>query len=239
MDGHALDEAQRRLVFPLDVPDLDSARRWVDRLREDVGVFKVGLELFTAVGPEAVRVVGAADRACFLDLKLHDIPATVGHAVESAVRLDARYLTVHASAGPSSLRAAAQATDGTDTTLLAVTVLTSLDAAEIARIGFTTSPEETVARLAGMAWEAGIRGFVCSPHEVARLRAELGPDALLVVPGIRPVGSATDDQRRAATPRSAIEAGANLLVVGRPIREAVDPIAAARRIADEVRDALA
>jgi orotidine-5'-phosphate decarboxylase len=229
--------AAQRLVFPLDVADLDAAAKWVDRLAGAVGVFKVGLELFTACGPAAVHLVHGRGAACFLDLKLHDIPATVASAVSAAAGLGVRYLTVHASNGTRALAAAAEAAQGTDTRLLAVTVLTSLGPDELAGVGLAGPPDQAVLRLARLARAAGIDGFVTSPQECAALRAALGDDALLVVPGVRPAGSARDDQRRTATPADALRAGADLLVVGRPIRQAADPREAARAIASELHAA--
>lgn len=223
-----------RIVFPLDVSSLDEARRWLDRLGTEVGVYKVGLELFTAVGPAAVEAVHDAGAACFLDLKLHDIPATVASAVRSAAAMGVRYLTLHASAGPAALAAAVESAGDTETQLLAVTVLTSLDQSALDAIGLSGAPAEAVSRLAAVAHQVGIDGFVCSPHEVATLREQLGAGATLVVPGVRPKGTATGDQRRTATPAEARAAGADLLVIGRPIRLADDPIAAARAIADEI-----
>ncbi|MFW6067413.1 MAG: orotidine-5'-phosphate decarboxylase [Myxococcota bacterium] len=223
-----------RLVFPLDVPDLGSATDWLARLAGEVGVFKVGLELFTSAGPAAVQRVHQAGAACFLDLKLHDIPATMAKAVEAAARLDVRYLTVHASAGPTALHAAADAARGTDTRLLAVTVLTSLAQAELAAVGIEGTVATAARRLAGVARDVGIDGLVTSAHECAALRSELGEDTLLVVPGIRPPGSDPDDQQRAATPAEAVRAGADLLVVGRPIRTASNPVAAARDVVDAI-----
>ena len=223
-----------RIVFPLDVSTLDEAREWLDRLGTHVGVYKVGLELFTAAGPAAVEAVHEAGSACFLDLKVHDIPATVASAVRSAARMGVRYLTLHASAGPAALAAAMEVARGTDTQLLAVTVLTSLDQGELDAVGLEGTPAEAVSRLAAMAHGAGVDGFVCSPHEVAALRDQLGREVTLVVPGVRPKGTATGDQRRTATPAEARAAGADLLVIGRPIRLADDPVAAARAIADEI-----
>jgi len=227
-----------RLVFPLDVHDLAEAREWVRRMSGSVGVFKVGLELFTAVGPDAVRVVHDAGGRCFLDLKLHDIPATMAGAVRSAVTLGVDYLTVHTSAGPSAMRAVADVANGTKTTLLGVTVLTSMDEAEVGAVGLTGSPAEAALRLGRMATSNGLRGLVCSPHECARLREAVGPDVALVVPGVRPTGAAQGDQKRIATPAVAILEGADLLVVGRPIRDAADPIAAAAAVVAEIASAL-
>ncbi|MEM1417012.1 MAG: orotidine-5'-phosphate decarboxylase [Myxococcota bacterium] len=218
------------MALPLDVPDVATARGWVERLAPDVGLFKVGLQLFTAEGPGAVRAVHDAGAACFLDLKLHDIPATMAHGAASAARLGVRYLTVHAGSGPDALRAVADALEGSGTQALAVTVLTSMDEAALEAVGLAGPAPEAVRRLGRLAWDAGIRGFVCSPLEVALLRETLGPEATLVVPGVRPAGSAVGDQRRVATPAEAVASGADVLVVGRPIRQAEDPAAAARAI---------
>lgn len=226
--------ARDRIVFPLDVSSLDEAQDWLVRLGTHVGVYKVGLELFTAVGPAAVEAVHDAGAGCFLDLKLHDIPATVASAVRSAASLGVRYLTLHASAGPAALAAAVEAAHDTGTQLLAVTVLTSFDQEELDAIGLAGAPAEAVSRLARVAHDSGVDGFVCSPREVAALREQLGMEATLVVPGVRPKGTATGDQRRTATPAEARAAGADLLVIGRPIRLADDPVAAARAIADEI-----
>lgn len=228
-------ELKAKLALALDVPDLETARGWVERLAPSVGVFKVGLELFTAAGPDAVRMVHDAGAACFLDLKLHDIPATMERAVRAAARLRVRYLTVHAAAGKQALRAASDARG--DIQLLAVTVLTSFDDASLADLGIETGAEQWTARLAAGAREAGVGGFVTSPLECARLRTLVGHEACLVTPGIRPQGTQHDDQQRIATPAAAIRAGANLLVVGRPIRNAEDPLATARAILAEVDEA--
>lgn len=226
--------ARDRIVFPLDVPSLDAARTLLERLAPEVGCMKVGLELFTAEGPRAVDAVHASGSACFLDLKLHDIPATVARATEAAARLGVRYLTVHASSGPAALAAARKAVEGSATRVLAVTALTSLTASDLEAIGLGSEPEEVVRRLARLAVEQGIDGFVCAPAECRAVRSIAGEGAVLVVPGVRPQGSARGDQARIATPSEAIRAGANLLVVGRPIRDAVDPTLAARAIAQEI-----
>ena len=221
--------ARDRLVFPLDGSDLDEAARWIDRLAPHVGVMKVGLELFVAAGPAAVKRVEQSGAACFLDLKLHDIPATMGGAAARAASLGVRYVTVHASAGPRALKEVAKAVAASDTHVLAVTVLTSMDDAELAIVGHAESAGVLAERLARVAIDAGIHGLVCSAHEVARLRA-LGASIELVVPGIRPAGSDVGDQKRVATPEQALVSGADVLVVGRPIRDAADPIAVARAI---------
>lgn len=227
---------RERIVFALDVPELSDTRAWVARLGGHVGVFKVGLELFTAKGPDAIRVVHDAGAACFLDLKLHDIPATMAGAAASAVRLGVRYLTVHASAGESALRAVADVARGTATTILAVTVLTSLGENELTEIGFRDDAMKSAARLAAMARASDIGGIVCSPHEARALRAVVGPDMVIVTPGVRMRGADAGDQKRVATPRDAVEQGADLIVVGRPIRQASDPVAAARAIANEIAE---
>ncbi|MFT5355150.1 MAG: orotidine-5'-phosphate decarboxylase [Polyangiales bacterium] len=220
--------SRERLAFALDVPNAKSAEAWLDLLAPSVGLFKVGLELFTAVGPDVVRLV-TARAACFLDLKLHDIPATMAGAARSAAGLGVRYLTVHASAGPAALEATLAALEGSSTQLLAVTVLTSMDSKELSACGVEGQPRDQVLRLADMAARVGVGGFVCSPAEASALRGRF-PKSILVTPGIRPMGSDLGDQRRAATPSSALQAGADILVVGRPIRLAENPLATAASI---------
>jgi orotidine-5'-phosphate decarboxylase len=200
----------------------------------------VGLELFVAEGPAAIAVCHDLGLDVFLDLKLHDIPETVGRAVRSAASLGIRYLTVHAHGGRAMLeRAVEEATRApTPLTILAVTVLTSLDASDLADMGINILPPAQVERVARLAWNAGVRGFVASAAEATHLRQALGPNALLVTPGIRPAGSSAGDQKRVVTPADAIAAGADLLVVGRPIRDAADPGAAAHAIVQEIQTAL-
>ncbi len=238
MTTGSLRRPKDRLVLPLDVPDLGSAARWVNALGSEIGVFKIGLQLFTAAGPDAVRLVHDAGAACFLDLKLHDIPATMEHAVHAAAELGVRYLTVHSSAGRTALERCANAAKGSDTHLLAVTILTSLDTDELQEVGLNDTTSDLVARRARLAAQAGIQGVVCSPHECERLRQEHGPPLTLMVPGIRPAGGDRGDQKRVASPTMAIHQGADLLVVGRPIRNAPDPVRAARAIVQEIADAL-
>jgi orotidine-5'-phosphate decarboxylase len=227
-----------RLVFALDLPTLDQARDMAHRVRDAVGMFKVGLELFIESGPHAVRVVAETGRPVFLDLKLHDIPETVDRAVGRTAALGARMLTVHASGGPAMLRRAVERADkeGSGLQIVAVTVLTSLDWGDLAAIGMEGGVAGSVERLARMAWAEGVRAFVCSPHEASTLRAALGPEATLVTPGVRASGGG-DDQKRTMSAREAIAAGASWVVVGRPIRDAADPLAAARTIAAEVEQA--
>jgi orotidine-5'-phosphate decarboxylase len=232
--------ATQRLVYPLDYASLEEARHGARLVAPHVGVLKVGLELFMAEGPAAVAVCHDFGIDVFLDLKLHDIPETVGRAVRSAASLGIRYLTVHAHGGRAMLERAAEeaARAPTPLTILAVTVLTSLDAGDLADIGIDLAPSAQVERVARLAWNTGIRGFVASAAEATNLRHVLGPDALLVTPGIRPAGNAAGDQKRVVTPTDAIAAGADLLVVGRPIRDAADPREAARGIAQEIQTAL-
>ncbi len=225
-----------RIAVALDVPDLDTAKQLIDATREHVGTFKVGLELYTAVGPAAVEAVHAAGAKCFLDLKLHDIPTTMGRSVARAASMGVAFLTVHAVAGLDSLRRASD--NAGSTRLLAVTVLTSLDAEALEAIGLKGGPRNAVDRLAKLAWDAGLRGFVTSAHECAALRETLGEQAFLVAPGIRPANSDLGDQKRVMTPADAIKAGADLLVVGRPIRDADNPAEAAADIARQVQLAL-
>jgi orotidine-5'-phosphate decarboxylase len=229
--------ARDRLVLPLDVASVADARALIDELRHEVGVFKVGLELFTAEGPRAVEAVLESGARCFLDLKLHDIPATMAGAVRAAVGLGVHYLTVHASAGPEGLARSAEAAVGSDTQLLAVTVLTSMDQGQLAGIGLHEPTAAVVERYAALALGSGIGGLVCSPNECAPLRARFGEAPILMVPGVRPLGTDVGDQKRVATPAQAIAAGASLLVVGRPIRDASDRIAAARAIVAEIEGA--
>lgn len=220
------------LIVALDTGDLAQARRWAEAAGPHCAMVKLGLEFFSANGPEGVEALG--QWPVFLDLKLHDIPNTVAGAMRSLLPLRPRMVTVHANGGSAMIRAARQAAerDGSCRPIvLAVTVLTSLGEAELAELGVDGGVEPHVLRLARLAMQAGADGVVCSPLEVARLRAELGPDAILVVPGIRPFGAATDDQARAMTPENAAVAGADWIVVGRPITGAPDPGAAAKAVA--------
>lgn len=201
---------------------------------------KVGLELFCRHGTSAVACGEAAGAPVFLDLKLHDIPATVGRAVENLRGLASdgvRYVTVHASGGDAMLRAAVEAA-GDALQIVAVTVLTSLDDDDLEALGVGASSGAQVERLAKLAFAAGVRDFVCSPAEARAVRAALGDSARIMTPGVRPAGADRQDQKRVTTPRDAIAAGADLLVVGRPIREAADPVVAARAIAAEISEAL-
>ena len=230
-----------QLAFALDYPTLAEAEAGAERVRDVVGVLKVGLELFVAEGPAAARLGAKLGTKLFLDLKLHDIPETVERAVATAGQLGASLLTLHAAGGPRMLEAAATRAqrEGTGLKLLAVTVLTSLDAADLAATGVSATPAEHVLRLGKLARASGIHGLVCSTSEVRALRDALGAEAILVTPGIRPAGAAAGDQKRVGTPASALRDGSSLLVVGRPIRDAADPAAAARSILAEMSGALA
>jgi orotidine-5'-phosphate decarboxylase len=224
-----------RLAVALDLPDERQAMALVDRLGDTCQWYKVGMELYYAAGNHIVQHLRERGFNVFLDLKLHDIPNTVAGAVRSATQAGASLLTLHASGGAAMMSAAAEAATAPGSPrLLAVTVLTSMDASELAGVGIAASPAEQVLRLARLAQASGINGMVCSPEEVAILRKETGPDSLLVVPGIRPAGSAVGDQKRVATPTQAITDGASLLVVGRPITRATDPAAAACAVLQEI-----
>jgi orotidine-5'-phosphate decarboxylase len=235
-----LEEARKRLIVALDVPDAASAARLVGQLEGNCCWFKVGMELFTAAGPAVLGPLVRRGHSVFLDLKFHDIPNTVAGAVRSAARLGVRMVNVHAAGGPAMLAAARAALDGVEDPpeLLAVTMLTSMDQAQLKATGLDRSPSEQVELLARMSLEAGIRGFVCSAEEVATLRALTGPEGVLVIPGIRPAGSDIADQRRIATPAEALRLGASYLVVGRPITQAPDPAEAAEAILKEMAEAL-
>jgi orotidine-5'-phosphate decarboxylase len=225
------------IIAALDVPTADQAIELAEQVAPAVGGFKIGMELFTAAGPDVVRRIRGTGASVFLDLKFHDIPNTVARAVASAVRLDVQMLTVHASGGLEMLQAAEQAAQETAREMgrtpplvLAVTILTSLDSNALSGIGLDPNVGRQVRRLANMANTAGLRGLVCSPLEVAELRQTLPRSLQLVTPGIRPASSPSDDQKRTLNPREAIDAGANWLVVGRPICAAQDPRAAAEAI---------
>lgn len=224
-----------RLIVALDFPAAGSALALADQLHGHVRWLKVGLELYCAEGPDLVRELRRRGFSVFLDLKLHDIPNTVAAAVRSAAATGAELLTIHAAGGPAMLRAAADAAAGLPNPprLLAVTVLTSMDSAQLAAIGVTASPGDQVQRLAAVAADSGITGFVASAEEVAVLHS-LYPKAALVIPGIRPAGAAIGDQKRVATPSAALADGASFLVIGRPITQAPDPVAATEAILAEM-----
>jgi orotidine-5'-phosphate decarboxylase len=222
------------VAVALDAPDLETAARWAELVTPHVSTVKIGLELYLRYGPEVVASVRGGNRvSVFLDLKLHDIPATVAGAARAVARLRADVLTVHAAGGADVIRAAVEAAPGT--MVAAVTVLTSLGDEDLGRIGLRGSVSDAVRRLAVLSVEAGAQGVVCSPREVSAVRAEVGDDVTLITPGVRPAGSGADDQARVATPEEALLAGADLLVIGRPITRAPDPGAAAAAIAASLR----
>jgi orotidine-5'-phosphate decarboxylase len=222
------------IAVALDAPNLDTAARWANLVTPHVSTVKIGLELYLRYGPEAVASVrGASNVAVFLDLKLNDIPATVAGAARSVARLRPELLTVHAVGGMAAVRAAVEAAP--DTKIVAVTVLTSLGDGDLELLGVAGPVGDAVRRLATLAVEAGALGLVCSPREVAAVRAEVGPDITLITPGVRPAGSEANDQARIATPEEALRAGADLLVIGRPITGAADPGAAAAAIGASLR----
>jgi orotidine-5'-phosphate decarboxylase len=220
----------------LDTTDLDQARRLATSVRDSVGGLKLGLEFFNAHGPAGVRPFVESGLPVFLDLKYHDIPNTVAGAVRAAAKLGVSILNVHAQGRAAMMRAALDAAKSISpsTRLIAVTMLTSLGDEDLPSLGLQPPVADQVLRLAALTQECGLDGVVCSAHEIVRLRKALGPDFLLVVPGIRPAGSEIGDQRRVMGPAEARDAGANILVVGRPITGAPDPALAARDIAQSL-----
>ena len=222
---------------PLDTPSLDIAKNWASTLAGHVGGMKIGMEFFNAQGPQGVKVITDMGMPLFLDLKFHDIPNTVAGAVSAVTPLAPYMLNVHASGGPAMMKAARQAAEETSSSLgitrplvIGVTVLTSLDQDDLAAVGVDATPADQVVRLAKLAQSCGLDGVVCSSHEIAAIRDACGPDFTLVVPGIRPAGADVGDQKRIMTPPDAARAGADHLVIGRPITQAPDPVQAARDI---------
>ena len=231
------------IIVALDVPNADAALKLVEQLAPVSGGFKVGSELFTSAGPDIVRRIRGLGAPVFLDLKFHDIPNTVAKAVAAAVQLDVQMLTVHASGAMDMLKAAEQAAQESARELgqspplvLGVTVLTSLDSAALSQIGLDPDVTLQVRRLADMANQAGLRGLVCSPREVAEVRQIVPASMQLVIPGIRAQTAAADDQKRTLSPREALALGANWLVIGRPICAAEDPRAATEKILKEIAE---
>ena len=226
------------LIVALDVNSRAEAEAKVKAIGEAVDFYKIGLELFTAEGPDVVRCVKALGKRVFLDLKLHDIPRTVERAVKSGARLGVDLMTIHSVGGRAMIRAAADAAaefGAQGPKILAVTVLTSLDESDLNDVGVTgRTPAEQVSALAAFAVENGANGLVCSPREVGALSRELKAGTLFVTPGVRPAGAAVGDQKRVATPAEAVRDGATHLVVGRPILAAADPVAAAKAIRAEM-----
>jgi len=237
--------AKERLIFALDVDSFAEAEKWVRQLHRQVGLFKVGKQLFTRCGPQVVEMVRREGGSVFLDLKYHDIPNTVAMATVEACRLGVRMVNVHALGGREMMTRTVAEVDrvaprghAERPLLLAVTILTSSTEATLQEIGIDRSVREMVPRLAKMAQEAGMDGVVASPQEVDLIRAACGPDFAIVTPGVRPGFASLDDQKRVTTPGEAITAGADYLVIGRPISAAADPVAAAELILDEMSAAL-
>jgi orotidine-5'-phosphate decarboxylase len=236
-----------KLIFALDAASLDEALFWIDLLSGHVGMFKVGKELFASVGPQIVDCIKLRGQRVFLDLKFHDIPNTVARAAEAAVRLGVDMFNVHASGGSKMIRetvsaveAAAAKIGRVKPVVLAVTVLTSLNDDDLREIGFAKTTNDLVLHLATMAQKAGADGVVASPQDIATLRAHLGNDFILVTPGIRlSQESLKDDQKRTLSAQEAVKLGADYIVVGRPIRQAADPLAASRNIVREISAGMA
>lgn len=236
-----LGEGRNPILVAIDTPELDRARALSRSLAGAVGGIKLGLEFFNAHGPAGIAQVAGNRGDLFLDLKYHDIPNTVAGAVRAAVKLQPMILNVHAGGGPAMMRGALEAAEEesdrlgiTRPKVIAVTVLTSMDDGDLEAVGQKGPSTDQVVRLARLTQDCGLAGVVCSPREIAAIRAACGPDFTLVVPGIRPTGAAVGDQKRVMTPRQAIDAGADWLVIGRPITGAPDPVAAAREILREL-----
>lgn len=227
--------ASTQLIVALDVETMIEAEALVDSIGPAVEWYKVGKQLFTRHGPEAVEFLKTRGKRVFLDLKFHDIPNTVAQAVRSAAHLGADMVNVHASGGPAMLARAAEAADEQDIMLVGVTVLTSMDASELQATGVNSPPEEQVVRLAKLSQDCGLAGVVCSALEIPAIRSACGMDFKLVVPGIRPRGSDTGDQKRVMTPRDACLAGADFIVVGRPITRARVPAEAAATVLGDIQ----
>ena len=239
-------DAASRLIFALDAPGYEEALSWVETLSGRVGMFKVGKELFTAAGPQIIRSIKERSQKVFLDLKFHDIPNTVARAAAAAVHLDADMFNIHASGGSRMIKEAVAAAwnladrqGKTRPIVLAVTVLTSLNNDDLKEVGFGQSTNELVVHLAGLARSAGASGVVASPRDIDALRNKFGSNFVIVTPGIRASGEAKkDDQKRTLSAYEAVKAGADYIVVGRPIREAANPLEACRQIVQEIAEGL-
>lgn len=225
-----------KLIVALDIPEEIEAKKIVDELHDCVGYFKVGLQMFTRFGPSLVSHIRSHGADVFLDLKFHDIPNTVAHAVESACALDVGMLTIHACGGSDMMKAAVEAAGkaARKPVVLAVTVLTSMDKSDLEEVGVDHTLPGQVMHLARLAVGSGVDGLVCSAHEIGLIRDDVCKQVTLVVPGIRPAGAQTGDQKRVMTPKEAIDAGANFLVVGRPILESPDRRKAAEEILAQI-----
>jgi orotidine-5'-phosphate decarboxylase len=235
-------EAKERIIFALDVSTLEEVERWVDLLKDHIGAFKVGKQLFTACGPKVLDLIQEEGGKIFLDLKYHDIPNTVAGAIKEAQRPGIIMINIHAFGGYDMMAAARVAVDRfeeeTRPKLLAVTVLTSLNSECLHDMGINKEPMEMVLHLSSLAKRAGLDGVVASSLEAQAIRKEIGEDFLIVTPGIRPAVKEVGDQKRVATPRDAIDNGADYLVVGRPIRKSPDPVATVKDITEEIERAI-
>lgn len=236
-----METAKNKLIVALDVDSVEQARQLVAQLREVVGMFKVGSQLFTAAGPELVRQIVSGGNKVFLDLKFHDIPNTVAAAAVEATRLGVSIFNVHALGGLEMMERTARAVSEiaereglTQPAVIAVTLLTSASKETLSEMGIRTAPDKLVTDLARMTARAGLDGVVASAREASSIRSVTWPDFLIVTPGVRPAGSAAGDQKRTTTPRQAIEEGADYIVVGRPILDAPDPLSAAKQIVEEI-----
>ncbi len=222
----------------IDTPDLDQAKRLVQKVQPFIGGIKLGLEFFMAHGAAGYRAIAELGAPIFLDVKLHDIPNTVAGALGALLPLQPDFITIHSSGGAAMMKAAATAADkatGKRPKILGVTILTSLDDEDLTHIGFSYRSDDQVVRLAKLAESSGLDGVICSSAEISVLREHCRPGFILMVPGIRPTLAANDDQKRVMTPQEAIKAGADYLVIGRPITSATDPAAAAQKIAADIK----
>jgi len=241
MSRQKVNHPRERIIFALDVDHFTEAQHWVALLKDRIGMFKVGKQLFTHAGPKVIDMIRQKSQKAFLDLKFHDIPNTVARAGEEAARLNVTMFNLHALGGFEMMRKTLEATRATAKELgtsrpliLAVTLLTSMDEGTLKEVGIQGPIGEAVGRLALLAMNAGMDGVVASPQEIEIIRRRCGDDFLIVTPGIRHPSNRKDDQRRTLSPREAIQAGANYLVIGRPIREAKDPLEAVERIMEDI-----
>jgi orotidine-5'-phosphate decarboxylase len=232
---------RERLIFALDVEHFGEAQRLVGLLKGHIGLFKVGKQIFTHAGPKVIDMIRRKAEHVFLDLKFHDIPNTVAKASEEAAKLGAAMFTVHSMGGYEMMKRAVESSRNVAKQLnvpkpliLAVTILTSIDQATLEEVGIQTPLEEQVIRLATLAKKAGVSGVIASPREISLIRERCGPDFLIVTPGVRPASATKDDQKRTLTPGEAVRAGADYIVVGRPIKDAEDPVKAADEIVREM-----
>lgn len=231
-------QAKDKIIVALDVPDARAADKLLNALGDSVTWIKIGLQLFTAEGPSLVRDIRNRGYKVFLDLKFHDIPNTAFGAVRSAVDLGVDMTTIHLFGGQPMIGTTVEAAKGSPLLVLGVSVLTSFNQEQLTGIGVSNEVGDQVLQLVQLGYDVGLRGVVCSPHEIARLRKQFGDDLTIVTPGVRPAGSDKGDQQRVMTPSEAIKEGASYLVIGRPITGAADPAAAARKITEEIAAAL-